>query len=195
MKKLLKGSKINPRSLTDIYGNLVAIPDGKQFIHLQFRRFSGCPICNVHIGRLVARKVELDANNIKEVIVFYSENEKILENLSAIPFALIGDPKKKLYHEFGVEKSILSVLNPLSWPAAFWGVAKNIMRPLRFMPSGDESMFGLPADFLIDPNGLICELHYGTHAYDQWDFETLISKASTQSINTLSPVGTRDLNT
>lgn len=182
MKKLLKGSKLSSMTLIDVYGNSVEIPDGKRFIHLQFRRFSGCPICNVHLGRMSARSAELKANNIKEVIIFYSEDEKIKDHLSDIPFILIGDPKKKIYQQFGVEKSLMSVMNPLAWPAAIFGVVKKITKPLRFFPTGEESMFGLPADFLISPDGTVCDLNYGKHAYDQWDFETLTKKVITQSV-------------
>ena len=33
-------------------GQLVTIPDpAGEFVHLQFRRFAGCPICNLHHAR------------------------------------------------------------------------------------------------------------------------------------------------
>lgn len=178
MKKLAKGTKLNPMTLTDINGSRVAIPDEKQVIHLQFRRFSGCPICNVHMGRLASRQQELIDNNIKEVIVFYSEDKKIRENLADIPFTMIGDPQKKLYQAFGVEKSLMSVINPLAWPAATLGFIKNIAHVWRLLPSGDESMLGLPADFLLAQDGTLLDVHYGSHAYDQWDVETLIGKVN-----------------
>ena len=175
MKKFKPGDKIQDMQLRDIYHDPVSIPDSSQVVHLQFRRFSGCPICNIHMGQLMSRKDEILKHHIKEVIVFYSTESSIKENLGQIPFTLISDPKKVLYQQFGVEKSIKSVMNPLAWPAAMTGFFKNITRALRMLPKGDESMFGLPADFLIDSKGTIINVKYGTHAYDQWSVDELIA--------------------
>ncbi len=35
-------------------------------------------------------------------------------------------------------------------------------------------MLGLPADFLIDPDGRVLAAHYGTHANDQWSVDDLL---------------------
>ena len=175
MKKFKPGEKIDRINLTDIYNKPVPIPDSSQIIHLQFRRFSGCPICNIHMGQLMSRKDEILKHGIKEVIIFYSTDTAIKKNLGDIPFTLISDPKKILYQQFGVERSVISVLNPLAWPAAMKGFFKNITHALRMLPKEDESMFGLPADFLIAIDGTIIEVKYGAHAYDQWSVDELIA--------------------
>jgi hypothetical protein len=33
---------------------------------------------------------------------------------------------------------------------------------------------GLPADFLIDPDGSVVAVHYGRHADDQWSVDQLL---------------------
>jgi hypothetical protein len=36
---------------------------------------------------------------------------------------------------------------------------------------------GLPAEFLVAPDGRVKAAHYGKHAYDQWSVETLLDLA------------------
>jgi hypothetical protein len=36
---------------------------------------------------------------------------------------------------------------------------------------------GLPAEFLVAPDGRIKAAHYGKHAYDQWPVKTLLELA------------------
>ena len=43
-------------SLLNIHGAKVSIPDAKsKWVHLQFRRFAGCPICNLHLQSFLQR--------------------------------------------------------------------------------------------------------------------------------------------
>ena len=37
--------------------------------------------------------------------------------------------------------------------------------------------FGLPADFLIAPDGRLAAVKYGTNAYDQWTVDELLEHA------------------
>ncbi|TMD42811.1 MAG: hypothetical protein E6I88_03320 [Chloroflexi bacterium] len=84
---------------------------------------------------------------------------------------LVGDPKKALYKEFGVEAS-LRFLSLKALGAAMRGVAHGHFG-LRL--SGGPA--GLPGDFLIAPSGQIKAAKYGTHAYDQWSVDELIALA------------------
>ena len=100
-------------------------------------------------------------------------NEALLPHQGKFPFDVIGDPKKELYRRFGVESSILAILDPRAWPALFKGNFASDK------PSGgpDGGPLGLPADFLISSDGKIVASHYGTHAYDQWSVEELLALA------------------
>jgi hypothetical protein len=48
------------------------------------------------------------------------------------------------------------------------------MPPL--FPAGGR--YGLPADFLISPEGIVLEAHYGEHADDQWSVDDVLSIAA-----------------
>jgi hypothetical protein len=53
------GDLLAPRQLTSVSGDAVPVPDADQLVHLQFRRFAGCPICNIHLPSIVRRHDEI----------------------------------------------------------------------------------------------------------------------------------------
>lgn len=49
------GDVVAARELRSIHGEAVAIPDPRRLVHLQFRRFAGCPICTTHLRSVGTR--------------------------------------------------------------------------------------------------------------------------------------------
>ena len=171
--KITVGSLIKSRTVETIQSTRVDIPDPDRLTHLQFRRFAGCPMCNLHIQSFVRRNAELVAHGIEEIAVFHSSRKAMLEHLVTAPFALIADPAKSLYAEFGVEGSFLSVLHPRSWLPAVQGLLRHGVS----LPALGESPLGLPADFLIANGGRVLACKYGSHAYDQWTVDEVLELA------------------
>ncbi|WP_460523151.1 peroxiredoxin-like family protein [Flindersiella endophytica] len=163
---------IEPRELRSIHGAQVPVPDPGRLVHLQFRRYAGCPICNLHLRSFTARHEEIQAAGIVEVVVFHSSTEVMLQYQAELPFAAIADPGRELYTEFGVEASPGAVLHPRAWPAALRGALSQ--RSLRGMIGKGEAHLGLPADFLIATNGTVLARKYGRHANDQWSVDELL---------------------
>jgi peroxiredoxin len=150
----------------------IKLPDAKRLVHLQFRRFVDCPICNTHIAEFRRRAREIEAAGIKEVIVFHSSPKSIRSYQKDVPFLMVGDPKKAFYKYFGVETS-LGFINLNSLGAGLRGMAHGHFG-LRMVGGGP---LGLPADFLIAPSGRINAVKYGTDAYDQWSVAQLLTFA------------------
>lgn len=174
MKRIsVGGDSIERRVIETIQTSHIEIPHPVQLTHLQFRRFAGCPMCNLHIHSFVERNDELVALGIQEVAIFHSSKKAMLEHYAVAPFALIADPAKSLYAAFGVEASILSVLHPRSWLPA----VKGLIRHGVSLPARGESPLGLPADFLIGNDGRVLACKYGSHAYDQWTVDELLELA------------------
>jgi len=171
MTKFKQGDIVPARTLESVTGESIKLPDPNRLVHLQLRRFVDCPICNTHIAEVRGRAREIEAAGIKEVIVFHSSAKSIRSYQKDLPFALVGDPKKVLYKEFGVEAS-LGFLSRKSLGAAIRGVSHG---HLGLRLAGGP--FGLPGDFLIEPSGQIKAAKYGTHAYDQWSVDELIALA------------------
>jgi len=169
--------QVTPRELTAVSGEQVPVPDPGRLTHLQFRRFAGCPICNLHLRSVVQRHDEIAAAGIREVVFFHSPAEELRSY--DLPFALIADPGKQYYREFGVESG-RRALGPRAWGAILRGSALTLSG--RFRPPAakqDNGRLGLPADFLVDPSGRILAEKHGEHAYDQWSVDELLAHART----------------
>jgi peroxiredoxin len=170
--KFKPGDMLPKTAMQAATGEAINLPDPKRLIHLQFRRFVDCPICNTHIAESRRRAREIEAAGIKEVIVFHSSPKSIRSHQKDVPFQMVGDPKKAHYKAFGVEGS-LSFLSLKALGALVRGIAHGHFG-LRFLGGGP---LGLPADFLIAPSGRISAVKYGTNAYDQWSVDELLSLA------------------
>jgi len=169
--KFKPGDTVPATTLVSVTGESIKFPDPNRVVHLQLRRFVDCPICNTHIAEMRGRAREIEAAGIKEVIVFHSSAKSIRSYQKDVPFVLVGDPKKALYKEFGVEAS-LGFLSRKALGAAMRGVAHG-----HFGLRLAGGPMGLPGDFLIAPSGQIKAAKYGTHAYDQWSVDELIALA------------------
>src|SRR5919109_5327366 len=161
--KFKSGDVVPATTLESVTGGPIKLPDPKRLVHLQFRRFVDCPICNTHIAELRRRAHEIEAAGIREVIVFHSSPKSIRSYQKDVPFLMVGDPKRVFYKEFGVERS-LGFISPKALGAGMRGMAHGHFG-LRAFPGGP---LGLPADFMIAPSGRINAVKYGTDAYDQW---------------------------
>ena len=174
--KFKPGDTVPATTLVSVTGESIKFPDPNRVVHLQLRRFVDCPICNTHIAEMRGRAREIEAAGIKEVIVFHSSAKSIRSYQKDVPFVLVGDPKKALYKEFGVESS-LGFISRKSLGAAMRGIAHG-----HFGLRLSGGPFGLPGDFLIAPSGRIKAVKYGTHAYDQWSVDELIALAKGASL-------------
>ena len=92
---------------------------------------------------------------------------------------MVADPEKALYREFGVESAPRALLHPKAWPAIVVAVARtlpDLVRRRRPAPPSkpEGGRLGLPADFLIAPDGAVLASHYGRHVYDQWSVDELL---------------------
>lgn len=169
--KFRSGETFPTMLMEAVTGETINLPDPKRLVHLQFRRFVDCPICNTHIAEFRKRAQEIEAAGIKEVIVFHSSPKSIRSYQKDVPFSMVGDPKKVLYKDFGVETS-LGFARPKALGAAMRGILHG-----HFGLRLAGGPLGLPADFLIAPSGRISAVKYGTHAYDQWSVDELLTLA------------------
>ncbi len=171
--KIKAGDFIVQHKLETISASRIEIPAAQQVTHIQFRRFASCPICNLHIDTFIKRHLDLVETGVQEVVVFHSTQDEMLKYGSDVPFAMIADPGKNLYKSFGVESSILSIINPVAWAPAVTGLIKFKQLPYE----KGQSFFGLPADFLIAKTGEVLAVKYGKHADDHWEVDEVIRHA------------------
>ncbi|WP_327253464.1 peroxiredoxin-like family protein [Streptomyces sp. NBC_01244] len=161
----------------------VSVPDPERLVHLQFRRFAGCPVCHLHLRSVVRRHAEIEAAGIREVVLFHSSAEELRPHVADFPFAVIADPRQRLYREFGVESSPRSLLDPRAWGPVLWAIARSAAEVVRGRerlpaPRQPNGRLGLPADLLIGPDGGVLAAKYGEHVYDQWSVDELLRLAA-----------------
>jgi peroxiredoxin len=178
------GDVVPGRKLETYTGGQVALPAPDKGVHLQLRRFAGCPVCNLHLRSFAQRNTEIEAAGVREIVVFHSTAEALAKYEAELPFAMVADPDKRLYQEFGVEPSLKALLNPAVWLTIAKAMSGSIWATLRgraplapLAPRGGN--FGLPADLLIAPGGRVVAVKYGRHAYDQWSVEELLDQVAT----------------
>ncbi len=166
-----------PLALTGVGGQIINLPhSGGGWVHLQFRRFAGCPICSLHLRSFARRADELRSAGIRTVVVFHSSQAALEPYQDESPFDLIADPTKRLYRRFGVEASLLSVLNPRTWLPGLRGLTAGRLR----VPVGGGP-FGLPGDFLFSANGELVAEKRGLHANDQWSVDDVLRHTKARS--------------
>ncbi|MET0134338.1 MAG: peroxiredoxin-like family protein [Kibdelosporangium sp.] len=168
------------RELTSVNGATFTIPDPDRLVHLQFRRFAGCPICNLHLRSFQLRHDEIRAAGVREVAVFHSPSDELRPYTKDLPFDVVGDPERRLYVEFGVESAPRSLSNPRAWGAIIRSVAWEttvVLRRKRPLPPAKPTggRLGLPGDFLIAPDGTVLASKLGRHANDQWSVDELLA--------------------
>ena len=176
VKKILSGEVIGKRTFVTTESKPVQIPDAKSLVHLQFRRFAGCPFCSVHLNSFGRRHDEITAAGIREVVVFRSTTAALQRHHGNVPFAVIADPQDKLYAEFGVGCGLRALLNPRALLMALPNVIRMLPK-LPGIPPWGKGALGLPADFLIATDGRVRVCQYGKHAYDQWSVDELLALA------------------
>jgi peroxiredoxin len=171
--RLRAGETFIPRELHTLAGGTVRIPDPRKLVHLQMRRYAGCPICSLHLRSFVRRRDDLARAGVREVAVFHSSAEELRKVHADLPFDVVADPTRKLYAAFGCATSPLALLHPRGFFAVLRGAAA---RASRAPGAGvSDGLFGLPADFLVAPDGKLLAVKYGKHADDQWSVDELLS--------------------
>jgi peroxiredoxin len=179
-KRWSPGATVTAREVSVVTGNPVRLPDSGRVCHLQFRRFAGCPVCDLHLRSFDRRHDEIVAAGICEVAIFHSTPEELRKHgADRLPFVVVADPDRHLYREFAVETGRRALLDPRAWPAILRAIARSVVLILRGERSSPElsphgGRLGLPADFLIAANGLVLACKYGEHAFDQWSVDEVL---------------------
>lgn len=154
--------------------------DGTQFnslsikgkpIMLSFLRFASCPFCNLRINELVRRFDEFD-DNFTIIAIFDSSLDNLTRHTRRhkSPFAILADENNIYYKKYSVEHSIIGMLKGMIFrmPKLIRGMLKGYV-PLVIK----GSITTMPADFLIDKDGIIQIAYYGKDEGDHLLFERI----------------------
>ena len=139
-------------------------------VWIAFHRWASCPLCNLRIKEVIARYDEIQAQGIQLICVFQSPPENIAKYVGAQdpPFPIIADPDLELYDTYEVRPRWAGLLYPRVFVRAFQAVMNGL-----FSLKIDGPTAMIPADFLVDPEGLVWKAYYGQAVSDHIPFEDL----------------------
>lgn len=173
MGRLNKGEKAPDFLVSDIDGTEHKLNnfEGK-YLLLSFYRYASCPFCNLRISQLMKRVDEFEKEGLELLAVFQSPEEKIKQYVmkQKPPFPIVADPERKLYSLYRLETSWLGLMKTMVFKVT------DMMKAFSkgFLPGTIEGeMNRLPADFLINKDGIIVESYYGKDIGDHMAFETI----------------------
>ena len=170
--RLKSGVKAKNIRLPAIDGSMFETESAKgKRIMLSFFRFASCPFCNLRVNELVRRFDEF-GNDFTIIAVFDSPLDNLTRHAEGhkAPFPILADEDNKYYREYGIEHSVLGMLKGifLRMPTLLKGMFKG------YIPTTIKgSMTTMPADFLIDREGIIQVAYYGRDDGDHLPFDTV----------------------
>lgn len=167
-QKLNIGDKAPYFETIDTNGDTIKLSNykGKKVL-IAFFRYAGCPVCNFRVHDLIENYDSIRSKGYQIVVIYESDNVTLKEYLfeTPVPFTVIGNPKLNLYKEYRVEKSFWKMLG-----SAFKKQPKEAMKKGNKLFSKkhkrDGNLTRLPADFIVDENGILKAVHYGTNIGD-----------------------------
>jgi len=136
---------------------------GKRYL-LTFYRFASCPFCNLRLHNII-NEYRNYGEDFEVIAIFDSSkiNLKKFTSRHKAPFPILADEDNRIHHLYQIEHSISGVIKGIIFrlPALMSGMFKGYI-PWRIK----GSITGMPADFLIDENGIIQTAYYGSDEGD-----------------------------
>ena len=153
MSRLNPGDHAPHRVVVDLGQTPRRIPSGR-LLHLQLRRFAGCPICNLHMADYAHRIDEITAAGVDELAVFMATRQGMLPYQGHLPFPTAPDPDFSVHAAFGGERSLGATLARTRWGRTLGGVVAGAAMG---KPERLDAAAILPADFLIGSDGIVID--------------------------------------
>ena len=171
------GSPAPDFQVTDVLNRSIQLTSflGKK-VYLAFLRNTNCPLCSLHLFKLLKIIDRLGAKNM-EAIIFYESSPDMFKHSSFFQnqilqknnIRIISDPERKFYNLYGAERSAhkasLEVFQATPGRIALYQEA------IQLGFKGDGTQEGtnadaIPADFLLDEKLTIRHVYYGNDVAD-----------------------------
>ncbi len=175
--KLKVNDKIIPIELPSIDGSEFNSEglQGTRYM-LSFFRFASCPFCNLRVHELVQRYNEF-GDNFTIIAIFDSPLDNLQKHAAKhkAPFHILADEKNIYYKKYAIERSLWGMLKGMfgRMPRLLNGLFKGyIPWPIK------GSLLTMPADFLVDEQGIIQTTYYGRDEGDHLPIEQVLDFSS-----------------
>jgi len=137
-------------------------------------------VCLYNLDRLKEQSDYLRNRGILVICIFNSPPDAVarwVDGQVKTPFLLLGDPKFKVYDLYGAEYSVRGIWEPTVWCVKNFGSLKKLgVKPVTPGKIGKKPLRKMrlkPADFLIDEEGQVVDVHYAEKFSDAISFERI----------------------
>jgi peroxiredoxin Q/BCP len=176
MTTIHPGMPAPPFRANDLFGNPIDLADytGKTVL-VSFFRNAACALCNLRVHHLIARYDEFARKGMAVIAVFESPSERMLEYVAQqdAPFPLVADPQARLYDLYGVEASEEKLAQTMAMPETQMAVQAAAAQGFALTQEPGSNFTRMPADFLIDPDGVVLRAHYANYITDHLPFDVI----------------------
>ena len=187
MKKLKLNSQAPRFVLNDVFGRTIDLGSyqGKK-VFIGFFRNVGCPFCNIRVHNLTKAHQGFKEQGLEMIFFFESPQEVILRSTfhrEVSPVPIIADPTKEWYDAYGLEEASPSQRTITRLASSLSAALRAKLRGLPVhLPTHGESNNTLPAEFLLDEELVIRELHYAEHFADRMKTDAIQEFARQQMV-------------
>ena len=154
--------QLNQLELKDIHNRPVKFGHGRKIVLSLFREAT-CPFCNFRVYELTHKFRNMPPDDLHIIAIFKSDKPLVEKFISRQkrPFTVVADPLGRAHDMLGLKYSALGKMIAMikHMPAMLMGM----------MRVGPRSLFTgnlLPADLLIDENGIIQQAYFGQNIGD-----------------------------
>ncbi|MBA3870792.1 MAG: redoxin domain-containing protein [Anaerolineae bacterium] len=133
-----------------------------RWLLLSFYRNAACAICNLQVHKLISKYDEYQQKGMEMLAIFESPKANLLQYVGKqdAPFPIIGDPEAHLYDLYGIETSEEKVKVTMAASSTQQVVKEAAEAGFNLTEEHGSNFYRIPADFLIDPDGIIREAFY-----------------------------------
>lgn len=161
--RLMVGMAAPAFQSADLFGNPVNLRAYQgRWLLLSFYRNAACALCNLRIHELIGQHPAYHDQGLDMLAIFESPLANMLQYVGKqdAPFPLIADPLARIYDLYGVETSEAKVQATMSSAEGQERIQAAADTGFTLIREEGSNFYRIPADFLIDPAGIIREAFY-----------------------------------
>ena len=174
--KLMVGMPAPTFQTVDLFDQPINLADYKgRWLLLSFYRNAACAICNLQVHKLISKYPEYHKKGLEMLAVFESPKASLLQYVGKqdAPFPIVGDPETRLYDLYGIETSEEKVKATMADAGTGPRIQEAKAAGFELIEEAGSNFYRIPADFLIDPDGVIREAFYSEIVGQHLNLETV----------------------
>ncbi len=161
--KLMVGMSAPAFKSVDLFDNPIDLEDFKgRWLLLSFYRNAACALCNLRVHELIGKHAAYKDVGLDMLAIFESPRANLQQYVGKqdAPFPIVGDPQAQIYDAYGIETSESKVKATMAAAEGQARVKAAADAGYALTQEEGSNFYRMPADFLIDPDGIIREAFY-----------------------------------